>query len=72
MLARRAAKAIAPQADTVCPTAELFITALMAGAEREGKIYVEVDRFLTCGTWGKAYCPHVRASRRGRKKSTVG
>jgi len=30
MLARRAAKAIAPQADTVCPTAELFITALMA------------------------------------------
>ena len=29
-------------------------------------------RILTCGTRGKAYCPDVRPSRGGRKKSTVG
>ena len=29
-------------------------------------------RILTCGTRGEAYCPDVRPSRGGRKKSTVG
>ncbi len=45
---------------------ELLTTVQLSTSPEEGL------RLLTCGMRGKAYCPYLKTSRGGRKKSTVG